>query len=67
MAYLKPDKPEKVFVPALREAKEKGEKLVCLTAYDYPTARIVDEAGVDIILSVTAWETSSTGMAIRSP
>lgn len=50
MAYLKPDKPEKVFVPALREAKEKGEKLACLTAYDYPTARIVDEAGVDIIL-----------------
>src|SRR5215203_3916825 len=50
MAYLKPDKPEKVYVPALRVAKEKGEKLVCLTAYDYPTARIVDEAGVDIIL-----------------
>src|SRR5205809_4835503 len=50
MAYLKPDKPEKFYVPALRAAKEKGEKLVCLTAYDYPTARIVDEAGVDIIL-----------------
>ncbi|MBA3633293.1 MAG: 3-methyl-2-oxobutanoate hydroxymethyltransferase [Acidobacteria bacterium] len=50
MAYLKPDKPEKVYVPALRAAKEKGEKLVCLTAYDYPTARIVDEAGVEIIL-----------------
>ncbi len=50
MAYLKPDKPEKVDVPALRAAKESGEKLVCLTAYDYPTARIVDEAGVDIIL-----------------
>lgn len=50
MAYLKPDKPEKVYVPALRAAKEKGEQLVCLTAYDYPTARIVDEAGVDIIL-----------------
>ncbi len=50
MAYLKPDKPEKIYVPALRAAKEKGEKLVCLTAYDYPTARIVDEAGVDIIL-----------------
>ncbi|MBX3266481.1 MAG: 3-methyl-2-oxobutanoate hydroxymethyltransferase [Acidobacteria bacterium] len=50
MAYLKPDKPEKVYVPALRAAKEKNEKLVCLTAYDYPTARIVDEAGVDIIL-----------------
>jgi len=50
MAYLKPDKPEKVYVPLLRAAKEKGEKLVCLTAYDYPTGRIVDEAGVDIIL-----------------
>ncbi len=50
MAYLQPDKPEKVYVPALRAAKEKGEKLVCLTAYDYPTARIVDEAGIDIIL-----------------
>ncbi len=50
MAYLKPDKPEKVYVPALRAAKEKGEKLVCLTAYDYPTARIVDEAGVELIL-----------------
>ncbi len=50
MAYLQPDKPEKVYVPALRVAKEKGEKLVCLTAYDYPTARIVDEAGAEIIL-----------------
>lgn len=50
MAYLKPDKPEKVYVPALRKAKKKGEKLVCLTAYDYPTARIVDEAGVELIL-----------------
>jgi 3-methyl-2-oxobutanoate hydroxymethyltransferase len=50
MAYLQPDKPEKVYLPFIRAAKEKGEKLVCLTAYDYPTARIVDEAGVDIIL-----------------
>ncbi len=50
MAYLQPDKPEKVYLPAIRAAKEKGEKLVCLTAYDYPMARIVDEAGVDMIL-----------------
>ena len=50
MAYVKPDKPDKIYVPALKAAKEKGEKLVCLTAYDYPTGRIVDEAGVDIIL-----------------
>jgi 3-methyl-2-oxobutanoate hydroxymethyltransferase len=50
MAYLQPDKPGKVYLPAIRQAKENGEKLICLTAYDYPTARIVDEAGVDLIL-----------------
>ena len=50
MAYLQPDRPEKVYLPAIRAAKEKSEKLIALTAYDYPTARIVDEAGVDIIL-----------------
>ncbi|HTH51254.1 MAG TPA: 3-methyl-2-oxobutanoate hydroxymethyltransferase [Pyrinomonadaceae bacterium] len=50
MAYLQPDKEGKVYLPAIRAAKEKGEKLICLTAYDYPTARIVDEAGVDIVL-----------------
>lgn len=50
MAYLQPDRPEKVYLPAIRAAKEKNEKLICLTAYDYPTARIVDEAGADIIL-----------------
>ncbi|HEV7698926.1 MAG TPA: 3-methyl-2-oxobutanoate hydroxymethyltransferase [Pyrinomonadaceae bacterium] len=50
MAYLQPDKEGKVYLPAIREAKKNGQKLICLTAYDYPTARIVDEAGVDIIL-----------------
>jgi len=50
MVYLKQQRPEKVTAPAVRASKERGEKLVCLTAYDYPTARIVDEAGTDIIL-----------------
>ena len=50
MVYLKQQRPEKVTVPAVRLSKERGEKLVCLTAYDYPTARIVDEAGTDIVL-----------------
>ncbi|HEX8137523.1 MAG TPA: 3-methyl-2-oxobutanoate hydroxymethyltransferase [Pyrinomonadaceae bacterium] len=50
MAYLKPQRPEKVTAPSLRASKQRGERLVCLTAYDYPTARIVDEAGTDIIL-----------------
>lgn len=34
----------------LRERKARGEKLAVLTAYDYPTARLLDEAGVDLIL-----------------
>src|SRR5256712_6809070 len=50
MPYLKPERPEKVSAPSLIAGKARGERLVCLTAYDYPTARIVDEAGIDIIL-----------------
>src|SRR5436190_13563039 len=50
MPYLKPERPEKVSAPSLRASKERGERLVCLTAYDYPTARLVDEAGIDVIL-----------------
>jgi 3-methyl-2-oxobutanoate hydroxymethyltransferase len=50
MPYLKPERPEKVSAPSLRASKQRGERLVCLTAYDYPTARIVDEAGIDIVL-----------------
>ncbi len=34
----------------LRAAKTTGHKLACLTAYDYPTARLLDESGVDLIL-----------------
>lgn len=33
-----------------RERKRRGEGIASLTAYDYPTARLLDEAGVDIIL-----------------
>ena len=50
MPYLKPERPEKVNAPSLKASKARGERLVCLTAYDFPTARIVDEAGIDIIL-----------------
>lgn len=50
MPYLKPERPEKVSAPSLKASKQRGERLVCLTAYDYPTARIIDEAGIDIIL-----------------
>lgn len=40
----------KVTVPWVLERKLQGERLTCLTAYDYPTARLVDEAGIDMIL-----------------
>ena len=50
MPYLKPERPEKVNAPSLKASKQRGERLVCLTAYDWPTARIIDEAGIDIIL-----------------
>jgi 3-methyl-2-oxobutanoate hydroxymethyltransferase len=33
-----------------RQMKERGEKITALTAYDYPTARLLDESGIDIIL-----------------
>ncbi len=34
----------------LMEMKQRGEKIAMLTAYDYSTARIMDEAGMDVIL-----------------
>ncbi len=37
-------------VVTFREAKQKGEKLTMLTAYDYSTAKLIDEAGVNSIL-----------------
>jgi 3-methyl-2-oxobutanoate hydroxymethyltransferase len=40
----------KVTVPLILEQKLRGERITCLTAYDYPTARLVDEAAIDIIL-----------------
>lgn len=40
----------KMTVPEVRSMKEKGEKIVCLTAYDYCLARILDESGIDLLL-----------------
>jgi 3-methyl-2-oxobutanoate hydroxymethyltransferase len=47
----------KITVPSILERKSGGSsqnsaaaKITCLTAYDYPTARLLDEAGVDVLL-----------------
>ena len=40
----------KVTTATLLEKKSQHQPITCLTAYDYPTARLVDEAGIDIIL-----------------
>lgn len=42
--------PAKITVPRLQARKGTGQPILCLTAYDYPTARLVDEAGFDLIL-----------------
>jgi 3-methyl-2-oxobutanoate hydroxymethyltransferase len=44
------DSRHRISVQTLREKKRKHEPIVSLTAYDYATARLADEAGVDLIL-----------------
>ncbi len=44
------DNARKVTTMRLREMKARGEKIAMLTAYDYSMARLVDEAGMDVIL-----------------
>jgi 3-methyl-2-oxobutanoate hydroxymethyltransferase len=40
----------KITVSSLREKKVQHEPITCLTAYDYSSGRLVDEAGIDIVL-----------------
>src|SRR5258708_8047115 len=35
---------------SLKEMKQRGEKIAVLTAYDYPTARLLDESGIEVLL-----------------
>jgi 3-methyl-2-oxobutanoate hydroxymethyltransferase len=44
------DPRQKITVASLREKKHRHEPITCLTAYDYPSARLVDEAAIDIVL-----------------
>jgi len=40
----------RITINQIKEMKQKGEKITMLTAYDYATAKIVDEAGIPLIL-----------------
>ncbi len=60
-----------VTIKILQAMKERGEKIVALTAYDYITARILDDVGVDLILvgdsaaNVFAGETTTLGIGLE--
>ena len=41
---------KKVTIPDLYQMKKQGEKVSVLTAYDYPTAVLAEQAGVDVVL-----------------
>lgn len=42
--------PTKITISYLWQKKEKKEKIIALTAYDFPSARIIDQTDIDIIL-----------------
>ena len=50
IGFRHPDGRQKITTATLRELKLQHEPIACLTAYDYATARLVDEAGIDIVL-----------------
>ena len=55
MSTQPPNKPsdsdlQPMTLPRIAEMKRAGEPIVMITAYDYPSAQIVEEAGVDIVL-----------------
>ncbi|MFC1517516.1 3-methyl-2-oxobutanoate hydroxymethyltransferase [Candidatus Margulisiibacteriota bacterium] len=39
-----------ITISTLQKKKQSGEKITMLTAYDYPTAKLVDKAGIDVVL-----------------
>ena len=50
MSATPPEVPRKITPPLLLARKTSREKIVCLTANDYPLARILDEADLDLLL-----------------
>lgn len=54
---------DRVTVPKFRDAKARGEKLAVLTAYDFPSAQLLDASGVDAILVGDSAGTTVMGRA----
>lgn len=50
MSHSSDEKPKRITTHVLQEMKASGVKIAMLTAYDYSFARIIDRAGVDVIL-----------------
>lgn len=44
------EKPKRITTHVIQEMKNRGEKISMLTAYDYSMAKILDRAGIDVIL-----------------
>jgi 3-methyl-2-oxobutanoate hydroxymethyltransferase len=41
---------DRVTIKSIVEKKTRGERIAMLTAYDYPVAQALDQAGVDVVL-----------------
>jgi 3-methyl-2-oxobutanoate hydroxymethyltransferase len=50
MSTTSTDKPRRITTHVLQEMKNRGEKIAMLTAYDFSMAKILDRAGIDVIL-----------------
>jgi 3-methyl-2-oxobutanoate hydroxymethyltransferase len=50
MSFTTSDSRFKVTAASIQEKKQRHEPITCLTAYDYATSRLVDEAGIDMVL-----------------
>jgi 3-methyl-2-oxobutanoate hydroxymethyltransferase len=59
--------PHKLTLPAILELRNRGERIVMVTAYDAPSARLADEAGIDIVLVGDSAGTTVLGHASTVP
>ena len=63
-----PDQParKRVTLSKLAEMRALGEPIVMITAYDHPSALVVEEAGVDVVLVAVAARVGATRLIDNS-